>query len=298
MNRRFRALAAIAAGLFGVRAGRADNLNIIVTPTGTSYYQIGVGTGSSETYSAWTALSDKSSGWDTMNTKTLGSGSAINPTYFTPLNSMSFDGVSFNSSTWGTNAAATTYASLITTSQGNPATSATSAVSSLVVLDGSGSTSGLGPGLFYYSAPNIVSGVVQQTSSPASYGYESLYTKSQSIGQLGTTTGGGLETNLEDNAGMAGNGDGDNLLAGEETLTTVQGSLMGLPTYLDSFLGYSYSGGAFNVVDSAGNTVDPTIYVEAPVPLPSAAGTMVALLGVVGVAGYWRSAKRRETWVA
>jgi len=298
------ALVVLAVLLCGARAGLADTLSIIVTSTGTDYYQWNITVGSNNFSSGWVTQTPTQTNYDDMTTSP-GGASTVGNTQFFSLNPSADPGLSYTaggetvdvaltgSSYWRDNNSGGTQAALIVTNPGTPSSSST--VQNLLVLDGTG-------GIFLYKAPTLNgSGVVTNTnpSGVNAYGYESAWNPATQgtplnvpITQLGSLTS-GLEGALESNTGFYGPGapntPGSNFAAGGETTV----SLPGGPVGLTSFLGYEFAGA--NQPNSVREFVNgslalpyltPTIYFdEAPVPTPEPAsigllvGASILLLG-------------------
>jgi hypothetical protein len=244
-------LLALAILLCGAQFGRGDMLSILITPSGTDYYQWTVTVGSNSFTSSWVTQTPAQTSFDSMATSP---GNANNATvgttqYFSlAANSglvYSAGGDTFSvgqtgSSYWRENATDSTEAGLFITPAGTPSSS--SAVQNLLILDGAG-------GIFTYKAPTLNgSGVVTNVnpSGVNAYGYASSWNPATQgsplnvpITQLGTTTS-GIEGALESNAGFVGTQNaGSNIAAGgEENI-----SLPGGPPGLTSFAGYLFTGG-------------------------------------------------------
>jgi len=252
MNRRIiTGLAVLLGAGIASQEAKADSLNILISPTGTDYYQWVIGTYTSP----WQTQSSAPGSWDSMMTNPGGTNNAggtdanigntqsfsisadSDLSYTIPGGNGSYSGeVITTGGTWRTNSANSLESSLIVTN-GGPISSST--VQNLLVLD-----TGIG-GIYLYKTPSLNgSGDVTNVNASGvnAYGYTggSSGTWSQTsppITQLGTLTS-ALEGDLQNNGGMAGNGNGQNFAAGAETTVSLPGGPLG-----SSFSGYEFVGG-------------------------------------------------------
>jgi hypothetical protein len=301
-------IVAITALMYAGRAGFADSLNIIVTETGTGYFQIDNAADAQN--GIWTSFGASSSNWDSMIIKpgTADNGSTSSPNFvgmtdYFAISSITNVNTSFSyipSSVWRVapgNTSGSTEAGLILTSGGS---GATASVSNLLILDGAG-------GIFVYNAPTTLN-PTNLTSPIATYGYTGNGTTSYDpgggtpINELGGLTGGGVESDLEYNGGFAGSGNGTNIgVGGEEVFTA--------PNDGKNYLGYVYQSDTIGSGDpnelrettSSGGFlgyVSPTIYFELSptvsspaAPLPASFWSGLSLMGIL-VALKFRASRR------
>jgi PEP-CTERM motif len=308
MNRRLIIGVAVlfSAGI-ATQEAKADNLNILISTSGTDYYQwTNVTVGSNSYSSNWLAQTPSQTNWDDMATSPGGSGSNTYTTQYFSLgyNNTGEGGLPFTvggqtvsvgpdsgGGYWRTgNVSNDSDAGLIVTNPGTPTSSST--VQNLLVLDGVG-------GIYLYKTPTLAPITSDVTNSNTSglnaYAYISGSSGSWSqtsppITQLGTVSS-GLEGDLENNGGFAGNGNGSNILTGGQTTVSLPGGPTG-----SSFIGYEFGGGNnvspevysfrefVNGSFGGGSTfyVTPTIYVdEGSVPEPGSLGLLG--LGAMGL---------------
>ncbi len=154
MNRRFVAsLAAMIGSAIAVQAAKADNLSILITPSGTNYYEWSVTVGSNTYSSGWIAQAPTQNSWDSQAVEPGGAGGDAtvgNTQYFSLQSGLDFTAggetvsvLQTNNSYWRENATLSTEAALIVTGSG---TGSSSPVQNLLVLDGAG-------GIYLFKAP-------------------------------------------------------------------------------------------------------------------------------------------------